>query len=133
MSIWEFLFGSNVTVRTRTNIRNTIDPTYQTYQYRTKDGVAYFSFSYAWVGSFYEIDIHTYPSYEKRPCDSHTAHWLPLYNRKAARKICIYPSKAPKTLQAAQTLSVQWAELTWEYIKTGVSIDAQIDLQHKSN
>ena len=132
MSFWEFLFGNNVNLRTRTNRRNTIDPTYQTYKYRTKDGVAFFSFSYAWVGNLYEIDIHTYPSYEGRICDSHTAHWLPSYSRKAARKICVYESKAPKTLQDAQKLSMSWAELTWEYIKTGVTIDAQINLQHKN-
>ena len=124
MSLWNLLFGTNDQTR---NSQGKKLP-YTVYTYRTKDGVAYFKFSYHWVAGHYEIDIHEFPSYESRKSDSVTCHWLPSI-RKASRKICIYANKAPKTLEDAQKFSMAWAELTWTYITTGVKIDTQINLR----
>ncbi|WP_396602070.1 hypothetical protein [Algibacter sp. R77976] len=102
--------------------------TYQIYTYRTKDGVAYFKFSYHFIDDGYEIDIHQQPSYENRSSGCHTIHRL-LSSRDAPYQICINRSSRPKTLKSAQEFSMAFAEYTWEYIKTGVSIDTQISLQ----
>ncbi|MBB3123320.1 hypothetical protein FHS04_000817 [Mesoflavibacter sabulilitoris] len=101
---------------------------YQIYTYRTIDGIAYFKFSYHWKNNGYEIDIHQQPSYEGRATDHHISHRLSC-ERDAPYKICISNLKLPKTLEAAQKFSVAFAEYTWEYIKTGVSIDTQISIQ----
>jgi len=101
---------------------------YQVYTYRTNDGVAYFKFSYHWTNNGYEIDIHQQPSYEDRISDCHTIHRLSS-SREAPYKICVNTKAYPKTLEAAQKFSMAFAEYTWEYIKTDVSIDTQISIQ----
>lgn len=129
MSFWDFLFGGQRRSNTNTTMSKQI--TYPIYNYRTEDGVAYFKFSYHWAGSGFEIDIHQSPNYEGRIENSETAHWL-TGNRDAPRKICITENKLPKTLEAAQKLSMAYAEYTWEYIKTGVTIDAQIAIESQN-
>ena len=96
------------------------------YAYKTKDGRAIFQFSYPQVGNYYEIDIHSTPSYGSRSSDSHSAHWLTSSRTGVSKKICITRGKEPRTLSEAQQFSTDWAELTWAYIKTGQSIDNQI-------
>ncbi|MEM7085233.1 MAG: hypothetical protein AAF489_03575 [Bacteroidota bacterium] len=103
---------------------------YQVFTYRTEDGEAVFKFSYHLVRNRYEIDIHKQPNYRSRKGGSYVAHWL-LSPRDAERKICVSTSHSPKTLEDAQELSKAWAELTWEYIKTGISIDTQVAINHK--
>ena len=98
----------------------------QVYAYKTKDGRAVFQFSYPSVNNYYEIDIHSTPSYGSRSSDSHLAHWLTSSRTGVSKKICFTRGREPKTLSEAQRFSTDWAELTWEYIKTGVTIDEQI-------
>jgi len=102
---------------------------YQVYTYRTKDGDAYFQFSYHETADGFEIDIHSNPDYRENDSGSHTAHWLPS-SREADRMICIKREFYPKTLKDAQDFSMAWAELTWTYIKTGISLDRQIEMQN---
>ena len=96
--------------------------------YRTKDGKAYFIFRYVLIeyGKYYEIDILSQPNYEGRYSDASVTHRLSSDRLDCARKICIYASKAPKTLELAMRLSADWAELTQTYIKTGKTLDEQI-------
>jgi len=99
------------------------------YIYKTKDGKAYFKFSYHKITegkrTYYEIDIHSTPSYRNKDSGSHIAHWLPT-ERSTGKKICFYAGKEPKTLELAKKYSCDYAELTWIYIKTGITIDQQI-------
>ena len=98
----------------------------QIYTYKTKDGRAIFRFSYIYMGSYYQVNIHNYPSYNGRSSGSSIAHWLPTSSNGANRKICFNSGKEPKTLSDAQKISTSWAEVTWEYIKTGITIDTQV-------
>ncbi|MBP6237594.1 MAG: hypothetical protein KA536_15700 [Saprospiraceae bacterium] len=93
--------------------------------YRTKDGRSIYQFQYARVGTYFEIDILSHPSYGNRDAGQHTAHWLSSY-RTGGKKICVSQGKEPRTLQAAKDLSIGWAELTNTYIKTGQTIDDQV-------
>ena len=98
----------------------------QIYAYKTKDSRAIFQFSYHYLsGGFYEVDIHQQPSYQNRSTDINTIHRLSS-PRTAKHKICFTSGKEPKTLSDSQKYSTDWAELTWEYIKSGVTIDNQI-------
>lgn len=94
--------------------------------YMTKDGQAVFAFSYHRKGYYYEIAIHQLPNYKGRNDCSSVAHWLPCDISPIKKKICFHSGKEPTTLEKAHKISVQFAELTWTYIKTGVSIDDQI-------
>ena len=102
---------------------------HEIFTYRTRDGKAYFKFSYHRVQYGFEIDIHSHPSYRTRSTDMETIHRL-ASSREAPYKICVYASHRPKTLQEAKNLSIAYAEYTWEYIKTGVTIDEQIANQN---
>ena len=126
MSILNSLFGRN-----NKKPHQPSASSYKVYTYRTKDGAAYFKFSYHWVNNGYDIDVHQKPSYESRSSDMHTVHLL-LSDRDAPNKICIAHQARPKTLEDAKNFSMTFAELTWEYIKTGVSIDTQISIQTRN-
>jgi len=119
MSILNSLFGSNDK-----------RPSYEIYTYRTKDGAGYFKFSYHFLGSGYEIDIHQTPDYGSRS-KGYIAHLLSS-PRDASHRICIISEARPKTLENAKNFSMMFAELTWEYIKTGITIDTQIAMQSKN-
>jgi hypothetical protein len=97
----------------------------QIFQYLTKDSRAIFAFSYHKVNDYYEIDIEKFPSFEGRPADSHTIHWLPS-PRPSGYKMCFNIGKEPKTLDDAKEYSILYAELVWFYIRTGVTIDEQL-------
>ena len=103
--------------------------TYQMFTYRTKDGEAYYKFSYHQTDYGYEIDIHQQPSYQTRNKDLITTHRLPS-NRDAEYSICVTLEYYPQNLEDAQKLSMEWAELTHTYIKTGITIDRQIEMRN---
>lgn len=126
MNILKSLFGKN---GKQSNVPSA--SAYRVYTYRTKDGAAYFKFSYHLVDGGYEIDIHQKPSYEGRSAGYHDVHILSC-SRDADHKICISRNALPKTLEDAKNFSMTFAELTWEYIKTGVSIDTQISIQSQN-
>lgn len=102
--------------------------TYQVYKYVARNGEI-FKFSYHQVGNHFEIDIHQQPSYEDRPSDSLTCHYLSS-SRDAPRKICITVGSEPTTLQKAKQISAEWADLTCRYISTGISIDRQVQMRN---
>jgi len=94
--------------------------------YRTRDGQAYFQAKFVKMPQgFYEIDIHGTPSYESRPNGAVDAHWLPT-ERGKGRKVCFYAGKEPSDLKTAKAYFIDWCELSWRYIQTGISIDDQI-------
>lgn len=105
------------------------------YHYRTKDGKAVFTFSYHPIKNFaesisyYEIDIHKMPDFKGRNDSSIITHWLPS-SRLAEKKICITAGQEPKTFSKAQKVSVEYAELVWTYIQTGITIDDQLIRQN---
>ena len=96
--------------------------------YRTKDGKSYYLFRYVpmpYSDKFY-IDIVSQPSYNGRCSDADITHRLTCERPGASRKICIYDSEAPRSLEAAMKISADWAELTNTYIKTGKTKYAQL-------
>ena len=99
--------------------------------YRTKDGKAYFKFKYVDLGKIFEIDILSQPSYNGFKDSSSVAHWLP--SSRGGKKICVAAGHEPKTLQKAKQISIEWAELTYYYSKTGKIIDDQIADRNKKN
>ena len=112
-----------------TNDRNSIgrNGKYPVNIYKTKDGKKHYIFRYVpRYDSIYEIDIMYQPPYNGRDSDFHRTHRLPSDRGDCRHKICIYNHSAPRTLDAAMEFSAAWAELTHEYIKTGVKIDDQI-------
>ncbi len=98
----------------------------QVYYYKTKDGKAIFAFSYEYEMGYYDIAIHQHPHYNGKSEYSSVAHHLPCDESPLNRKICFAEGKEPKTVDQAKNFSMQWAELTWTYIKTGITIDDQL-------
>ena len=98
----------------------------QVYRYKTRDGRAVFTFSYEYEMGYYDILIHDHPSYNGRNDIPSVAHWLPCDESPINRKICFTIGKEPKTLEKAKKISMEWSELTWTFILTGVTIDDQI-------
>lgn len=98
----------------------------QLYRYRTLDGRAIFTFSYEYEMGYYDIVIHDHPSYNDRDESSHVAHWLDCDLSPIDRKVCFTEGKEPKTLEKAKKISMEYAELTWAYILTGVTICEQL-------
>ena len=96
--------------------------------YKTRDGKYYFMFRYILLPrrNTWDIDIMSMPSYGSRDKSYTTTHRLDSHRPDCAYKICVYADKAPKDLQSAMKLSMDWAELTYHYIKTGITIDDQI-------
>ena len=113
-------------------LKNNEKPKYVIHTYRTKDDTATYKFSYHQIPEGWEIDIHEQPPYLGKADDMDSAHRL-LSSRDTEYKICITSGCEPVTLQYAQHVSIQWAEHTHEYIKTGVSIDDQIKNNLKNN
>lgn len=92
--------------------------------YRTKDGSAFYKFRYVDLGGKFEIDILEQPSYSGRADSAHVTHKLP--SDRGGEKICIASGSEPTGIEGAQNISMQWAELTHNYIKTGKTIDSQV-------
>lgn len=98
----------------------------QTYRYKTRDGRAVFTFSYEQEMGFYDIIIHDHPSYNGRDEFPSVAHWLNCDISPIGRKVCFTQGKEPDSLEKAKKISMQYAELTWTYILTGMTIDEQL-------
>ena len=97
------------------------------FKYRTKDGRAIFAFSYEYdMDGYYDIVIHDHPDFNGRDESSTVAHWLPCYESPINRKVCFSDGKEPKTLEKEKKISMEYAELIWTYIRTGISLDDQI-------
>lgn len=98
------------------------------YTYRTKDGLHYYQFEYVYVsGGYYEIDIISQPSYGSRSSSMSVVHRLSSPRNGRDYKVCISNDvKTTITLQKAKNISIEWAELTSKYIRTGITIDKQI-------
>lgn len=131
MTLWDLILdvltGRNNKVKSVKEVER-----YEIFTYRTEDGETYFKFSFHLVEPFgYQIDIHKQPDYNGRNATSLHTHWI-FSPRDADRMVCVKQEFYPKTLEAAKNLAMAWAELTWEYIKTNVSIDMQIELQHQN-
>jgi len=99
--------------------------------YRTKDGNAFYKFRYVDIGGKFEIDIVEQPSYRHRSTDAHITHCLP--SARNGQKICISSGHEPTSLDGAKDISMQWAELTHEYIKSGKTIDEQVAQNARTN
>ena len=99
------------------------------YTYRTKDGQSYFKFVYWWNGEYFDFEIIDQPSYGSRDNDINITHRLPLLRNGYRMKICINENKKRlfNNLDSAHSLVKGWSELTWTYIKTGVTLDEQIE------
>ena len=99
------------------------------YTYRTKDGLHYYQFDYVYMsGGYYEIDIVSQPSYGSRNSSMNTVHRLSSPRNGRDFKVCISDNvKTTITLQKAKNISMEWAELTSKYIRTGITIDKQIE------
>lgn len=106
-------------------------PSYTPGVYRTKDGSAYYTFRYVEVGNHFEIDILDQPGYGNRDASSHISHRLP--SDRGGLKICISRGYEPKTLEKAKQISMEWAELTHNYILSGLSIDHQVEAITRRN
>ncbi|PKP35430.1 MAG: hypothetical protein CVU00_02420 [Bacteroidetes bacterium HGW-Bacteroidetes-17] len=105
-------------------IGGTLCAPYYPATYRTKDGTAFYKFNYVEVGNHFEVDILNQPSYGSRCSDMSVAHWLS--SARGGKKICISAGKEPTDIESAKKISIEWAELTHEYIKTGKTIDQQV-------
>ena len=86
-------------------------------EYRTRDGRAFFVFRFVAVGSFFEVDIVSMPSYGGRNEGAHETHRLS--SNRGGKRICFGEPSAINTLQIAYEFAESWAENTWKYIKTG--------------
>ena len=102
----------------------TLCASYSPATYKTKDGNALYKFNYVDIGGKFEIDILDQPSYGSRDTSAHKTHRLP--SSRNGQKICISAGSEPTTLDGAKNISMQWAELTHTYIKTGKGIDEQV-------
>ena len=98
----------------------------QVFQYKTRDGRGIFAFSYEQEIGHYEIVIHQLPNYNGRDERRSIAHWNPCDASPIDKKICFTTGKEPKTLEKAKKISMEWSELTWTYILSGITIDEQL-------
>ena len=97
------------------------------YTYCTKDGSHYYQFNYVYVSGYYEIDIISQPYYRTRDAGLAKTHRLPSPRKGINHKVCISDDvKRTITLTKAKKISMEWAELTSKYIRTGITIDNQI-------
>ena len=90
--------------------------------YRTNDGKAVFSFNISRNGSLYDSYITRRPDYANRDTDPHITH---RYPGNPYDQICFGDPTAVDTAEKARKFSEAWAEMTWEYIKTGKDFEKQ--------
>lgn len=100
------------------------------YRSRVTDYGRYFDFVFNYIdlGNYWEIDIVRLPDYRGRDTSAGTIHTLP--SSRGGRKICLATGHEPRDERAAKKLSMSWADLQAEYIKTGVTPDEQIRRNH---
>lgn len=87
--------------------------------YRTNDGNAYFEFEFVKVGSKYQVDIVSQPSYGSRDSDLHLTHRLP--SDRGGHRVCFADDDAVTSIGRAQKWVEAWAESTWRYINSGTN------------
>jgi hypothetical protein len=85
--------------------------------YRTEDGDHYYEFEFHDVGSNYEIDIKSTPSYKGRDTDPHKTHVLP--SDRGGKRICFGNDSDVDSMSKARKYAESWAENTSDYIKHG--------------
>lgn len=85
--------------------------------YRSKDGRAYFRFRFVNVGDHFQIDILDQPSYGGRSAGGHGTHRIE--SPRGGARICFADEAILRSEGDCYKWSQQWAEQTWEYIKTG--------------
>ena len=85
--------------------------------YRTEDGKHFYEFEFHDVGSHYEIDIISTPSYGGRDTDGHSKHVLP--SDRGGERICFADDSDVRSLSDARKYAEGWAESTSDYINDG--------------
>lgn len=101
------------------------------YRSRVTDYGNYFDFifNYIKVGNYWEIDIVRLPYYRGRDTSAYIIHTMP--SARGGRKICVAGGREPRSERDAKKLSMSWADLQAEYIKTGKTPDEQIMANHR--
>ncbi|WP_319591936.1 hypothetical protein [uncultured Draconibacterium sp.] len=89
---------------------------WQSDTYRTLDGCAFFDFGFFDTGNHIEIDIVSMPGYGNRDSSLHSTHRLP--SDRDGYKIC-FGDESVVEKSNARYWAAAWAELSWNYIKTG--------------
>ena len=112
----DFLYG---------NLRNIL------YRSKVTDNGRYFDFVFNYInlGGYWEIDIARLPDYRGRNTSAYIIHTLP--SDRGGKKICVATGHEPRTEKDAKKLSMNWADLQAEYIKTGRTPDQQIQANHR--
>lgn len=87
-----------------------------------------FVFNYINLGNHWEIDIVQFPDYRGRNTSPYIIHTQP--SSRGGRKICLAVGHEPRSERDAKKLSMSWADLQAEYIKTGKTPDQQISENH---
>ena len=82
--------------------------------YRTKDGLATYSFDFVWLGDEYRIYILTDPDYGGRGDGGHSTH-----RQSDGRGLYVCWDSAISTLEDAKRIAAAWADGTQSYIKFG--------------
>ena len=85
--------------------------------YRSYCGKYYFKFKFIPKDGYYEIEILSMPSYNKRPTDSVSTHRLQSISGKS--RICFGDPTVAKNPKLARKWAKSWSEHTIIYIKTG--------------
>lgn len=106
------------------NLRNIL------YRSKVTDHGRYFDFVFNYInlGRYWEIDIARLPDYRGKNTSAYIIHTLP--SDRGGRKICVATGHEPRSERDAKKLSMSWADLQAEYIKTGVTPDDQIRRNH---
>lgn len=101
---------------------------YKNILYRSKvtDHGRYFDFVFNYInlGRYWEIDIAVLPDYRGKNTSAYIIHTLP--SDRGGKKICVATGHEPRTEIDAKKLSMSWADLQAEYIKSGLTPDEQI-------
>ena len=105
-------------------LSGTLCATYSPAIYRTEDGEAYYRFQFIKLGEKFEIDILEQPPYRGRDESYNVAHRLP--SDRGGLKVCVTAGSEPTSLEDVKKLAIGWAELTNTYIKSGITIDEQV-------
>ena len=88
-----------------------------------------FVFNYINVGRYWEIDIVRLPNYRGKDTSASIIHTYP--SARGGKKICVATGHEPRSERDAKKLSMSWADLQAEYIKTGKTPDTQIRENHR--
>lgn len=95
--------------------------------YRTKDETHYYQFQYVRVNNDkYEVDIISQPSYGNRNKSFLVTH---LYHSpRVNAQVQIDVGLKCDSIEKVKAISMEWAEMNSKYIRTGITIDQQINI-----